>query len=80
MSKPQPSAIARAWNDRELPAVDERLCIGCGRCVDVCPTQCLAMTEHLPWLPRPADCVSCGACVFVCPVTALALVRVGDRE
>src|SRR5262245_59610014 len=73
MAKPAPAAIARAWSDRELPAVDERLCTACGRCVEICPTACLAMAGPLPWLPRPADCISCGACVFLCPVSALTL-------
>jgi len=80
MAKPQPNAIVRAWRERELPVVDERLCTGCRRCVDICPTACLAMDRHLPWLPRPADCISCGACVFLCPPSALTLARVGKDE
>lgn len=74
MPKPQPQAMARAWQQRELPTLDERLCTGCGRCVEICPTECLAMNGPLPWLPRPVDCISCGACVFLCPPAALALV------
>jgi MinD superfamily P-loop ATPase len=73
MSKPQPQALVRAWQQRELPKLDERLCTACGRCVAICPTTCLALAGPLPWLPRPCDCISCGACVFVCPTNALAL-------
>jgi NAD-dependent dihydropyrimidine dehydrogenase PreA subunit len=80
MPKPQPNAIARAWQERELPAVDERLCTACGRCVEICPTECLAMETHLPWLPRPAECISCGACVFLCPAAALTLVHINDES
>jgi Fe-S-cluster-containing hydrogenase component 2 len=57
----------------ELPALDERRCIGCGDCIYVCPTDCLAMKGAYPWLPRPLDCVSCGLCAVVCPVDALQL-------
>ena len=57
----------------ELPAVDERRCTGCGDCVVVCPTDCLAMASLLPWLPRPAECVSCGLCELVCPAEAIAM-------
>jgi formate hydrogenlyase subunit 6/NADH:ubiquinone oxidoreductase subunit I len=57
----------------ELPILDETLCVGCGDCVAVCPTGCLAMEGPLPWLPRPADCISCSACAVVCPTGALVL-------
>ena len=57
----------------DLPALDERVCVGCGDCVRVCPTDCLAMDGPYPWLPLPLDCVSCALCVVVCPVDALVL-------
>jgi formate hydrogenlyase subunit 6/NADH:ubiquinone oxidoreductase subunit I len=55
----------------ELPVVAATLCTGCGWCAEVCPTACLAMGPHLPWLPRPLDCVSCNLCVLICPANAL---------
>jgi formate hydrogenlyase subunit 6/NADH:ubiquinone oxidoreductase subunit I len=58
-------------NPRELPALDELRCIGCGDCVAVCPTQCLAQAGPYPWLPRPADCIACRACEVVCPTEAI---------
>lgn len=57
----------------DLPMLDATRCTGCGDCVPVCPTDCLAMAGPLVWLPRPADCVSCAACVILCPTHALAL-------
>ncbi len=65
--------LARDWHRVELPVVDETLCTGCGICVAVCPTACLEMAAHLPWLPRPRDCVSCVLCVAVCPASALTM-------
>ena len=57
----------------ELPLLDETRCTGCGDCVAVCPTDCLAMAGALPWLPRPRACVSCAACVLICPAGAVSL-------
>jgi formate hydrogenlyase subunit 6/NADH:ubiquinone oxidoreductase subunit I len=57
----------------EVPILDERRCTGCGDCVLICPTSCLAMAGPLPWLPRPRDCVSCNLCVRICPAEALRL-------
>ena len=58
---------------RELPVVDERLCIACADCVEMCPEDCLAMSQQTPWLIRPAACTSCSVCVYVCPVDAIEL-------
>jgi NAD-dependent dihydropyrimidine dehydrogenase PreA subunit len=65
--------LAASWRQRELPVVDETLCTGCGWCVEVCPTDCLALGKHLPWMPRPLDCVSCELCVLICPANALRM-------
>jgi formate hydrogenlyase subunit 6/NADH:ubiquinone oxidoreductase subunit I len=62
---------------RELPALDPVRCTGCGDCVALCPTDCLAMAGPLPWLPRPLDCVACAACVLVCPTNAVRLETEG---
>ncbi len=65
--------LESGWRQVELPVVAETLCTGCGWCSQVCPTECLAMGEHFPWLPRPLDCVSCSLCVLICPAAALRL-------
>ena len=60
----------------ELPEVNSARCTGCGDCVAVCPTDCLAMSapsSARPWLPRPLDCVSCAACELVCAPDAIRL-------
>jgi formate hydrogenlyase subunit 6/NADH:ubiquinone oxidoreductase subunit I len=61
------------WTGVELPVLDETLCTGCRLCPEVCPTACLTMGPHHPWLLRAADCVSCEICVQICPAAALRL-------
>jgi len=58
---------------REIPLLDETRCTGCGECVLLCPVDCLAMANALPWLPGPRDCISCEICALACPVDALRL-------
>ncbi|HYT88189.1 MAG TPA: 4Fe-4S dicluster domain-containing protein [Gemmataceae bacterium] len=65
---------------RELPVLNETLCTGCGDCVPICPTDCLAMNAYLPWMPRPAACVSCTLCVLVCPAGALEMASPDEDE
>jgi formate hydrogenlyase subunit 6/NADH:ubiquinone oxidoreductase subunit I len=61
----------------DLPLLDATRCTGCGDCVAVCPTTCLAMAGPLPWMPRPADCVFCTWCVLVCPADAVTMTAPG---
>jgi glycyl-radical enzyme activating protein len=53
----------------------EALCVGCGRCVPVCPEHCHTVTNMLHGFRREA-CTSCGACVHVC---GGALTLAGER-
>lgn len=61
----------------ELPDIDdEKPCIRCGYCTDVCPAGLLP--QQLYWYSKAkdfakaeeyalADCIECGACAYVCP-------------
>ena len=47
-------------------------CTGCGACVNICPKDCIRLTENHEgfWYPEPdaAVCVDCGLCAKVCPM------------
>jgi heterodisulfide reductase subunit A len=62
--------------------IDEERCIGCGRCVDVCPYNALSTYEDVKVMGlykvpivkariNKAVCKGCGACVSECPVGAI---------
>jgi len=44
----------------------------CVKCVDICPTNAIELSPHLPAF-MPQDCVECGGCVGVCPTSAFSL-------
>lgn len=54
--------------------VFEDSCIGCGKCINICPVNAI-------WLETPSpihigdNCVFCGKCVPTCPVTAIELIE-----
>jgi ferredoxin len=58
------------------------LCSGCGRCIDACPVEAVALiSSHDPernWRRQavlaPARCLGCGICVRVCRSGALTLL------
>ncbi len=57
--------------------IDPKTCIGCEKCVEVCPFGALEMEGKLAVVND--NCTFCGACVPVCPVDAITLRR-ADKE
>ncbi|MFC1942344.1 4Fe-4S binding protein [Chloroflexota bacterium] len=61
--------------------IDERLCHGCGYCVEFCPTHCLEIPidnispkgYYQPALTKPEKCTGCGVCVWMCPHWAIVV-------
>ena len=53
-------------------AVSRELCIDCGACVSICPSQALSLDRDTFKLVFDAErCVICGSCALVCPVSAI---------
>ena len=50
----------------------ERLCVGCGACMEVCPVHAHILTGAAHTVDR-ARCCACGKCAQVCPTGALAV-------
>ncbi|MCC7553522.1 MAG: 4Fe-4S binding protein [Methanobacteriaceae archaeon] len=51
----------------ELEKVTEGICVGCGACENVCPTDALELIDRTPKIDENL-CVLCDACVATCPV------------
>ncbi|HUT27003.1 MAG TPA: 4Fe-4S binding protein [Methanomassiliicoccales archaeon] len=85
-TKNRPNTILYPWeklvypdNYRGRPGIILDKCIGCARCVNVCPNQCIEMvsieTPELGKVKRPqinvARCMMCGNCAEICPTNAM---------
>jgi ferredoxin len=53
--------------------LDRAVCIGCGRCVEVCPHQVFTVTENKAVMRDRDACMECGACALNCPAKALSV-------
>ena len=51
--------------------LDTESCIGCGRCLEVCPHQVFSLVEDRARLIDFNACMECGACAKNCPAAAI---------
>ena len=48
-------------------------CIGCGRCVEVCPHAVFIMQSSKAFISDRDACMECGACAKNCPANAISV-------
>lgn len=58
---------------RTLAVIDEAWCIGCTRCIEVCPTDAILGFHKRMHTVIEAHCTGCELCVPVCPVDCIGL-------
>ena len=51
--------------------LDAASCVGCGRCVEVCPHAVFTVESGKAHIRERDACMECGACARNCPVGAL---------
>ena len=55
-----------------IEVVDADRCIGCDRCIDVCPTRVFDRgADGIPVIARQTSCQTCFQCEAYCPTDAL---------
>lgn len=50
--------------------VDEKICVGCGKCVKACPQKALSLSKKKSHV-YVERCIGCFECITVCPVKAV---------
>lgn len=53
--------------------LDQPTCIGCGRCLEVCPHQVFELALKKAAIRDRDACMECGACALNCPVKAISV-------
>ena len=59
--------------DATTLTLDVATCIGCGRCLEVCPHQVFVVEGKKARMVARDDCMECGACQRNCPVAAITV-------
>lgn len=56
-----------------MPAiVDKEKCTACKTCVDVCPSEAIAVPESVAEI-KAEDCIDCNACADACTEGAITM-------
>lgn len=58
--------------------IDKTKCVGCGRCVDICPGNLLLLKNSRADIRDVRDCWGCTACVKICPHNAICYRLAAD--
>ena len=53
--------------------LDQVSCVGCNRCLEVCPHQVFSVAGRKASIIDADACMECGACAKNCPVTAITV-------
>lgn len=55
-----------------LPEITIEKCIGCGRCIDICPANATGLKKKKAILVKER-CIGCGECTVICPAGAIEI-------
>ena len=55
--------------------VDTEKCIGCGECVEICPSDVYEIQDEKSVVVDEAECVGCESCLEVCEEEAITITE-----
>lgn len=55
-----------------VAVVKNEECVGCGVCVDACPSEAIKMVDDIAVIDAEA-CIDCEACISECPNEAISM-------
>jgi electron transport complex protein RnfB len=61
---------------RARAVIEESVCIGCRKCIDVCPVDAILGARKLMHTVIAAECTGCELCLPPCPVDCISMIPV----
>jgi len=71
----------KVFGNAVVSSIDERLCRGCQKCLEVCPYQAIDfLKDRIVCRVNPAVCTGCGSCAVACPTGAASVFHFDDEK
>jgi electron transport complex protein RnfB len=64
----------------EIALIDEEACIGCVKCIQVCPVDAIIGAAKMMHTILVQECTGCELCIPVCPVDCIAMVAMNAAD
>ena len=64
----------------EIAFIDEEACIGCTKCIQVCPVDAIVGANKLMHTILADECSGCELCIPVCPVDCIEMIPGGISQ
>jgi len=58
-------------NKKGRVSIDDELCVNCGACVSLCPTEALSLNDNFELIFSEELCIGCNLCLNSCPRYAI---------
>ena len=73
--------IEKFWHKYLYPKLifNHDTCHKCEQCINICPVNCIEMTNEGPILLKDPSCIHCGACILECQFDAIEINTNWDR-
>lgn len=73
---PYEQEVAANYKPAQVAVIREHECIGCKKCIHVCPTDAIIGAAKLMHTVVSKDCTGCELCVPACPMDCIDLIQV----
>ncbi|TNF69950.1 MAG: RnfABCDGE type electron transport complex subunit B [Gammaproteobacteria bacterium] len=65
---------------RHVAVINEDLCIGCTKCIQVCPVDAISGANRLMHTVIEAECTGCELCIEPCPMDCIDLIELANYK
>lgn len=71
--------LAMTTHSFHVALIDESRCIGCAKCLAVCPTDAIVGAERYMHTVVAQECIGCELCLPPCPVDCIEMRAVAQK-